>query len=69
MKATLEFNLPEDRSSYQCAYFALETYGALNEVDKELRSLVKHGSPNDESRLCAERCRHIIGEILAKIEQ
>ena len=68
MKATLEFNIPEEREEFNAACYAMDLRLALNDVDQKLRALLKHGTPNDESAEVAQECRQIIGEIMAKVE-
>jgi hypothetical protein len=43
MKATLEFNLPEERDEHLQAVMAERLWGALGEVSQLLRSHYKHG--------------------------
>ena len=42
MKATLEFDLPEDRVEFEVASHAMDYRGALEEVDSYLRARLKH---------------------------
>ena len=42
MKATLEFNLPEDQAEYDMAINASKFYNIIWEMKKELRSKVKY---------------------------
>jgi len=43
MKATLEFNLPEDQEDFKLACQAVDLKQALIEIAMELRSLHKYG--------------------------
>lgn len=43
MKATLEFNLPEDTYEYMRAAKVNDAWMALYEIDNMLRNLLKHG--------------------------
>jgi len=43
MKATLEYNLPEDQHEYDLANSAGAMYNALFEIKDELRRLHKYG--------------------------
>ena len=43
MKATLEFNLPEEQSEFERATKGGEAFLALWDIDMELRNMVKHG--------------------------
>jgi hypothetical protein len=49
MKATLEFNLPEDRAEHFRAVHAGAAWCALYEVDNRLRNLLKYGTSKDSS--------------------
>lgn len=49
MKATLEFNLPEDRTEHLRAVHAGAAWCALYEVDNRLRNLLKYGTSKDSS--------------------
>lgn len=43
MKATLEFNLPEDQSDFQIAATSMKWAISLWDLDNWLRNLIKHG--------------------------
>jgi hypothetical protein len=43
MKATLEFNLPEDTQEHLRAVQANDAWSALYDIDYMLRNLLKHG--------------------------
>ena len=49
MKATLEFNLPEDRAEHLRAVHAGAAWCALYEIDNRLRNLLKYGTSKDSS--------------------
>ena len=68
MKATLEFNLPEDQSDFDLAVNGAKAQLALWEMDQWLRSQTKY-APDDISEdtfkafeLCRERLREIVYE-------
>ena len=46
MKATLEFNLPEDQQDFQMATNAIKFWSVIYELDQELRSKTKY-APDD----------------------
>lgn len=46
MKATLEFNLPEDQQDFQMVVNATKFWSVLYELDQELRSKTKY-APDD----------------------
>ena len=43
MKATLEYNLPEDKAEFTAALNALELKYAIKDLDNLLRVYLKHG--------------------------
>jgi len=43
MKATLEFNLPEETNEHLRAIHANEAWSTLYDIDNILRNLLKHG--------------------------
>jgi len=49
MKATLEFNLPEDTAEHFRAVHAGAAWFTLYEVDNRLRNLIKYGASKDSS--------------------
>jgi hypothetical protein len=58
MKATLEFNLPEDRAEHLRAVHAGAAWCALYEVDNRLRNIFKYGISDGssyEQELCEIR--------------
>ena len=48
MKATLEFNLPEDRDDFALATNASKMWSVLWELDQDLRAKVKY-APDDSN--------------------
>jgi hypothetical protein len=53
MKATIEFNLPEDQAEYDLANKAQDMAHALNDVRNYLRQKVKYEPMNDtEWKVC-----------------
>ena len=70
MKATLTFNLPEERYEHARAIHASEAFGTLFDIDQHLRNVVKHGEGNYESvEDLAVHVRQMIGEVLQKVEE
>jgi hypothetical protein len=49
MKATLEFNLPEDAHEHMRAIQSNHAWCALYEIDSMLRNLLKHGDDRYET--------------------
>jgi len=70
MKATLEFNLPEDTYEYMRAAQANDAWSALYEIDNMLRNLLKHGN-NDHKTIeqLAEAIRIEVRFALNKVEE
>jgi len=60
MIATLRFNLPDEQAEYDAARLGREALTTLWEIDQGCRSLIKHGTPSDETRKLAEEIRAMI---------
>jgi len=67
MKATLEFNLPEDQDEFNHATNGFNYYMALVEMDEWLRSEYKYNN-KEEMYEVREKLRQIILENNVKIE-
>ena len=61
MRATLAFDLPEERSDFLTAANAAALASLLEDIDNEIRSHLKHGADLDLENLRAE-----IGDVLAR---
>ena len=68
MKATLEFNLPEEQSDFDLAVNGAKAQSSLCDMDQWLRSQTKY-APDDISddtfeafELCREKLREIVYE-------
>jgi hypothetical protein len=57
MKATIEFNLPEEKHEHGVTIAAPELYAALCDIDSYLRNEIKHGNSSDEVKKFAETIR------------
>lgn len=64
MKATLEFNLPEDDAEFYCATKGTAMLNALWEMKQELRTLYKYSELTDEQFKMVERIRDSFHSIL-----
>ena len=64
MKATIEFNLPEDDAEFYCATKGTDMLNALWEIQQELRKLYKYEELNDEQFKMVERIRDSFHAIL-----
>ena len=67
MKATLEFNLPEDRDDFNYATFGFNYYMALVEMDQWLRTEYKYND-KEEMYEVREKLREIILENNVKLD-
>lgn len=67
MKATLEFNLPDDSTELELATIASQMYATINQVDAMLRNQLKHGDETKDRNIM-ERCRHELADILARFQ-
>lgn len=63
MKASLTFELPEEREEHECALRGAEYLGRLDAVDNYCRSLIKHEELDDKTVEILERVRGECGEI------
>jgi len=67
MKATLEFNLPEDQSNFDLAVNGAKAQSALWEMDQWLRNQYKYMSDEEYSKdkyETYEKCREKLREIV-----
>ena len=64
MKATLEFNLPDDQNEFDLAIQGSKMYLALWDISQELRTLWKYEELSDEEWKMVERIRDKFYEIL-----
>jgi hypothetical protein len=68
MKATIEFQLPEDRHEHLRAIHAGEAWSALYDIDSMLRSLLKYGddrykTPQELAHAIREEARYALDRI------
>jgi len=64
MKATLEFNLPDDQAEFDFATQGSKMYNALWEISQELRTLWKYEELDEKEWDMVERIRNKFFEIL-----
>jgi hypothetical protein len=57
MKATLEFNLPDEQHEFYCATKGQDMIGVLWEMQSELRKLWKYEELNEDQFNMVERIR------------
>lgn len=60
MRATLNFNLPDDDYEFQAALLGQRAMRALSAIDHRCRDVLKHGEPGCEAE-------HLLLEIRAMI--
>ena len=60
MKATLEFNLPEDRAEHYCAIKGADMLNVLWELKAELRSMLKYGELPDKQYEIVEKIQNFL---------
>lgn len=66
MKATLEFQLPDEREEHIRAVHAADAWATLDDIDQELRRILKYGSEITRDQL-AETIRAQINELCQRI--
>lgn len=77
MKATLEFDLPEEQDEFETAVNAHKFRGVISDFLNETRSLLKHGSCCSDTKVvrmedlksadeAAETLRQIVVDMLAE---
>jgi predicted nucleotidyltransferase len=64
MKATLEFNLPEDQADFDLAIQGGNMYCALWDISQELRTLYKYEELDEKEWAMVERIRNKFYDIL-----
>lgn len=64
MKATLEYNLPDDQHEFDLAVQSGNMYSALWDISQELRTLWKYEELSEEEWKIVERIRDKFYEIL-----
>jgi len=55
MKATLEFNLPEEQAEHYCAIKGADMLNVLWELKAELRGMLKYGELTDQQYEIVEK--------------
>lgn len=64
MKATIEFNLPEEDAEFYCATKGTDMLNALFEIEIELRKLYKYEELNEDEWNMVEKIRASFYEII-----
>jgi hypothetical protein len=60
MKATLEFNLPEDQAEHYCAIKGADMLNVLWELKAELRAMLKYGELPDAQYEIVEKIQDFL---------
>jgi hypothetical protein len=60
MKATLEFNLPEDQAEHYCAIKGADMLNVLWELKAELRAMLKYGELPDQQYEIVEKIQDFL---------
>lgn len=68
MKATIEYNLPDDQFEFNCAVKSTKMYFALTEIKEELRAIWKYEELKENQFEMVERLREKFFEILTENE-
>ena len=66
MKASIEFQLPEERDEHIRAVHAADAWALLDDIDQELRRILKYGSEITRDQM-AESIRLQINELCQRI--
>ena len=62
MKATLAFELPEQKIEFLAAVFGIDILSTLTEIKEYLRTQLKYQELSDETRETLERVRATVNE-------
>jgi hypothetical protein len=68
MKASLDFNLPEESREHLEAIHANEAWRTLSNLDYKLRTIVKHGHNYEKVEDLAKELRDEINETLSLVD-
>jgi hypothetical protein len=60
MKATLEFNLPDDQAEHYCAIKGQDMLNVLWELKAELRAMLKYGELPDQQYEIVEKIQDFL---------
>jgi hypothetical protein len=68
MKATIEFNLPEEEVEFYCATKGKDMVNVLWEIRDELRKMYKYEELNEDEYKIVERLREFFNDSLNEHE-
>ena len=60
MKATIEFNLPEEQAEHYCAIKGADMLNVLWELKAELRSMLKYGDLPEQQYKIVEKIQNFL---------
>lgn len=66
--ATLRFTLPDEEVEYRAAVQGSEAKALLWDIDQRCRSILKYGSPSQETAKLAEEIREMIGASKVEVD-
>jgi hypothetical protein len=66
VKATLEFDLPEEREEFELASKGTDWMLVLWEIDQNLRNSLKHGHEYKTADEAMEKMRELIGQEMSE---
>lgn len=69
MKATIEFNLPDEQNDWTATVHANAAWSALQDIDEHCRSVLKHGHDYKCVEALAERIRRDIADALCLLDR
>ena len=67
MKATLEFDLPEDEQEHRYALAGRDALIALEQIDEWARGKIKHGEPSEEVEELLRELRAMVPHELVEL--
>jgi len=67
MKATLEFDLPEDEQEHRYALSGRDALIALEQIDEWARGKIKHGEPSEEAEELLRELRAMVPHELVEL--
>lgn len=69
MRASLNYNLPDDEYDFHVALAGRKAVHALAKIDQRCRSVLHHGDPGDEAEHLLREIRAMIPDDLLEIGQ
>ena len=63
MKATIEFNLPEEKPEWEACVNSFDYQCCLSDIDNYCRNMIKHGGVSEATEAALSHIRDIIPEL------